>query len=167
MRACPPPAGAVGPWPQDTAPLDDAPDELHGARVIKICTGCHSTWAGGRLCEDCGSPLRDPFGDEARAFPSTTWRYIRLQYGARRGMLVRVMAILLAPVVAGLTLRAAAGSESPWSIALGAVALPLGFATWWSIHWMAGRAVRIWVLRKGQLNKRRMARVLARRALGR
>jgi hypothetical protein len=135
--------------------------------VIKICTGCHSTWAGGRFCEDCGAPLRDPYGDEARALPPAMWRYIRLQYGARRGMIVRVLAILLAPVISGLTLRAAAGAGPPWATALAGAALPLGLFAWGSIHWLSGRAVRIWVLRKGQLNKRRMARALARRALGR
>lgn len=135
--------------------------------MIKICTRCHSTWAGGRVCEDCGGPLRDPFGDEAARFPSTIWGYIRLQYGARRGMLVRVMAILLAPVVAGLTLRASAGLARPWSLLVGAAAIPIGLLTWWAIHWSAGRAVRIWVLRRGQLNRRRLARALLRRAIGR
>ncbi len=133
--------------------------------MIKVCASCHSTWAGGQWCEDCGAPLTDPFADEAKSLPSTMWRYIRLQYGARRGMIVRVMAILLAPIVAGVTLRAAAGHDRPWSIVLAVAALPLGFATWWTIHWLAGRAVRIWVLRKGQLNKRRLARAMARRAL--
>jgi hypothetical protein len=134
--------------------------------VIKVCSACHSTWAGGRLCEDCGAPLRDPFGDESRTLPSTIWGYIRLQYGARRGMLVRVMAILLGPVACGLTLRAAAGHERPWSIVLAAAALPVGLITWWTIHWSAGRAVRLWVLRKGQLKRGRLARALLYRALG-
>jgi hypothetical protein len=135
--------------------------------VIKICTGCNSTWAGGQICEDCGSVLTDPYGDEAKELPKTMWRYIRLQYGARRGMLVRVIAILLGPVTFALTLRNAAGRDRPWSIILGLAAFPIGFLTWWSIHWLAGRAVRIWVLRKGQVNKRRLARAMARKALGR
>jgi hypothetical protein len=135
--------------------------------MIKLCPACHSTWAGGRTCEDCGGALVDPYSDEARALPASMWRYVRLQYGARRGMIVRVLAILLGPVVAGATLRTALGAESPWSTVLAIAALPLGLATWWSIHWLSGRAVRIWVLRKGQLHKRKMARALARRALGR
>jgi hypothetical protein len=135
--------------------------------VIKICTRCNSTWAGGLWCEDCGAPLRDPYAAEAGSFPSTIWGYIRLQYGARRGMIVRVLAILLAPVVLGLLLRAAAGLERPWSLVVGATAPPAALATWWTIHWSAGRAVRIWVLRKGQLNRRRLARALVRRATGR
>ena len=32
--------------------------------VIKICTGCDSTWAGGQRCETCGAALRDPFDAE-------------------------------------------------------------------------------------------------------
>jgi hypothetical protein len=135
--------------------------------VIKICTRCQSTWAGGLRCEDCGASLRDPFGDEAREFPPGIWGYIRLQYGARRGMLVRVMAVLLAPIASGLMLRHAAGLERPWSLLVGAAALPIGLLTWWTIHWSAGRAVRIWVLRKGQLRRRRLARALVRRTLGR
>jgi hypothetical protein len=135
--------------------------------VIKVCAACQSTWAGGSFCEECGAPLRDPFGAQAKELPPSMWRYIRLQYGARRGMLVRVMAILLGPVVAVLLARTAAGAARPWSIALTVLALPAGFATWAAIHWLAGRAVRIWVLRKGQLSKRRLARALARRALGR
>jgi|SRR5579883_2036661 len=119
------------------------------------------------VCEDCGALLRDPFGDEARSFPSTIWGYIRLQYGARRGMIVRVMAVLLAPVVLGLVLRAAAGMERPWSLIVGALAIPAALLAWWTLHWSAGRAVRIWVLRKGQLNRRRLARALVRRTLGR
>lgn len=135
--------------------------------MIKICTACHSTWAGGRLCEDCGAPLRDPFGGDAARLPSTIWGYIRLQYGARRGMIVRVLAVLFGPLVGGFALRTAVGLERPWSIGLGVLALPIGVGTWWSIHWLAGRAVRIWVLRKGQVQKRRLARALARRAFGR
>lgn len=135
--------------------------------MIKICTGCNSTWAGGRVCEDCGAELRDPYGDEAQQLPPSMWRYIRLQYGARRGMIVRVLAVLFGPLAFGLVLRAAVGCERPWSLILGIASAPIGVATWWSIHWLSGRAVRIWVLRKGQLNKRRMARAMARRALGR
>ena len=134
--------------------------------MIKICTGCNSTWAGGRICEDCGATLRDPYGEEASALPPAMWRYIRLQYGARRGMIVRVLGLLFGPLTFGYTLRIAAGHERPWSILLAFASIPIGVFTWWSIHWFSGRAVRIWVLRKGQLNRRRMARAIARRAFG-
>jgi hypothetical protein len=134
--------------------------------VIKVCPGCASTWAGGTHCEDCGTALTDPYAsDAAEVLPRGIWRYIRLQYGARRGMLVRVMAFLLAPVVFGLSAREAVTLPPPWSV-LGVVgSVVLGFAAWALVYWAAGRAVRLWVLRKGQLNKRRMARALMRKTL--
>jgi hypothetical protein len=133
--------------------------------VIKICPRCRSTWAGGLVCEDCGAHLDDPFGAEARQLPDSVWSYIRLQYGARRGMLVRVIAILLGPVVAAVLLRRAVLVPPPWSYAGALGALAAGLATWWSIHWMAGKAVRIWVLRRGRLSRRKLARALVKKAL--
>jgi hypothetical protein len=130
--------------------------------VVKICSACNSTWAGGQFCEDCGAELHDPYGDAGK-IPKGMWRYIRLQYGARRGMLVRVMAFLLVPVVFGLLAREAVISSSPLLGVLGAALA--GVATWALVYWLAGKAVRIWVLRKGQLNKRRAARALLKRAL--
>jgi len=132
--------------------------------MIKICLQCRSTWAGGQTCEDCGGPLRETSDGDAHDFPKGIWAYIRLQYGARRGMLVRVMALILGPVVGALILRVVITRPLPWSAigALGAVAA--GLFTWWAIHWLAGRAVRIWVLRKGQLQKRKLARALFKKA---
>ena len=134
--------------------------------MVKICSACHSTWAGGQFCEDCGAELHDPYAaDAAEKVPRNMWRYIRLQYGARRGMLVRVMAFLMVPVVFGLGAREAVLWPSPWNI-LGIVGAALaGLLTWATIYWLAGRAVRIWVLRKGQLNKRRMARAMLKRVV--
>jgi hypothetical protein len=132
--------------------------------VIKLCAACNSTWAGGRFCEDCGGPLTDPYAEDAgERMERSIWGYIRLQYGARRGMIVRVMANLLGPLVFGLLAREAFLLDGAWlgvGIAGAAVA---GFVTWASIYWFAGKAVRIWVLRKGQLHKRRMAKALLRR----
>lgn len=132
--------------------------------MIKVCPECGSTWAGGRACEDCGATLHDPFEkDAAEQLPKGIWKYIRLQYGARRGMLVRVMAFLLAPVVFGVLARRAFLLDGAW-VALGVVGAALvGILTWLTIYWIAGKAVRIWVLRKGQLNKRRMARAMMKR----
>ena len=132
--------------------------------MVKICSACNSTWAGGQFCEDCGAELHDPYGDAGK-IPKGMWRYIRLQYGARRGMLVRVMAFLLAPVVFGLLAREAVISSSPLLGLLGAALA--GVATWALVYWAAGKAVRIWVLRKGQLQKRKLARaLLAQASLG-
>ena len=131
--------------------------------MIRICTACHSTWAGGASCEDCGAPLGDPFGPEAQALPPPVWDYIRLQYGARRGMLVRVLSVLLAPVAFGLTLRTAVGLPWPHSLFVGAAAAPISLLTWWTLHLASGRAVRIWVLRKGRVRRTRLARAFFRR----
>jgi hypothetical protein len=134
--------------------------------VIKICPACSSTWAGGVHCEDCGGLLRDPFAvDAAQALPRGIWGYIRLQYGARRGMLVRVMAFLMVPVVFGLGAREAVLWPSPWNAFGIAGAALAGFLTWATVYWLAGRAVKIWVLRKGQLNKRRLARAMLKRVI--
>jgi len=133
--------------------------------VIKICTKCRSTWAGGRICEDCGASLTDPFGDGATSLPDGVWRYIRLQYGARRGMLVRVLAALLGPVVGFLLLRQSVGLGMPWAAPAAGASVIAGVLTWWCIHWFAGKAVRIWVLRKGQVSKRRLAKAMLKRVV--
>src|SRR5581483_12330321 len=87
--------------------------------LIKVCPDCGSTWAGGRACEDCGGILHDPYAkDAAEALPKGIWKYIRLQYGARRGMLVRVMAFLTVPVVFGVLARRAVLLPGAW-LALG------------------------------------------------
>ncbi len=132
--------------------------------MIKICKACGSTWAGGQRCEDCGQPLSDPFAPEAATeLPRGVWRYIRLQYGARRGMIVRVLAFLLAPAVFALVARAAAGWPGAWSRLGLAAAIAAALATWWTIYWAAGKAVRVFVLRRGQLSKRRAAKALLRK----
>lgn len=130
--------------------------------MIKLCARCYSTWAGGTSCEDCGAELLDPFSAEAQALPEEVWRYIRLQYGARRGMIVRVLAILLGGVVFGLSLRKTSGW--PWAFGWLASAA-LGLATWRLLHVGATRAVRLWVLRRGRVRRVKLARALLRRAL--
>ncbi len=134
--------------------------------MIKICSACNSTWAGGRICEDCGAELHDPYErDAGEKMPKNIWGYIRLQYGARRGMLVRVLAFLMVPVVFGLIAREAVLLNGAW-VAVGLfTAAVAAFATWLFIYWAAGKAVRVWVLRKGQLQKRKMARALLKRAM--
>jgi hypothetical protein len=41
-----------------------------------------------------------------------------------------------------------------------AASLAGGVLLWWLIYVAAGRAVRVWVLRKGQVQKRKLARAL-------
>lgn len=131
--------------------------------MIKICPDCRSTWAGGRVCEDCGGALVDPYGNDAKTLPEGVWKYIRLQYGARRGMIVRVLSFLLGPTVGFLLLREALSLGPPWAIPASAGALFCGFLTWWTIYWFAGKAVRLWVLRRGQVSRQRLARAMLRR----
>ena len=133
--------------------------------MIKICPACKSTWAGGMRCEDCHGPLVDPFADDAQELPEEVWRYIRLQYGARRGMLVRVMAFLLGPVVAVVLARRAFLLPPGWRAAATVGALACGFLTWLLLHRFAGQAVKVWVLRRGRLRRGKLARALLRRAL--
>jgi hypothetical protein len=135
--------------------------------MIKICPRCQSTWAGGLWCEDCGATLDDPYADAAQSFPEKVWAYIRLQYGARRGMIVRVLAILLGPVVAGLLLRESIVLASPWNYVASLASIAAGLLAWWCIHWFAGKAVKIWVLRRGRVRKARLAKALLRKAVPR
>ena len=134
---------------------------------MKICPACRSTWAGGQICEDCGATLRDPFGEQSQELPESVWSYIRLQYGARRGMIVRVLALLMGPVVAVVLLRRALSLEAPWSWVGAGGALAAGVGTWWLIHWVAGKAVRVWVVRRGRLNRKKLARAMLKKAIGR
>ena len=134
--------------------------------MIKICSACQSTWAGGHMCEDCGGPLIDPYASEASGFPERVWSYIRLQYGARRGMIVRVLAIMAGFVVGAFLLRRAVVLGGLWKLLAATGAVLVGVATWWGMHWLSGKAVRLWVLRRGQLNKRRLARAILRKARG-
>jgi MFS family permease len=134
--------------------------------MVKICPRCQSTWAGGLVCEDCGTRLDDPFdAGRAQTFPDKVWQYIRLQYGARRGMIVRVLAYLIGPVVAFVLLREAMAIDSAWRWPAIAGAMIAGVVTWWTIHWLAGKAVRLWVLRRGRVSKRKLARALIKKAM--
>ena len=132
--------------------------------MIKICPRCPSTWAGGTACEDCGGPLVDPFAEDAAELPEEVWRYIRLQYGARRGMIVRVLAILFGATVGLVLLRRALALGMPWAAPAAAGAVAAGVASWWTLHRLAGHAVRVFVLRRGRLRRGRLARALVRRA---
>jgi hypothetical protein len=133
--------------------------------MVKVCPQCLSAWAGGFQCEDCGAGLVDPFGKRAEGLPDEVWRYIRFQYGARRGMLVRVIAWLLGPAVGLVLLRIAIGLPSPWATLGAAGAVTTGAIVWAVIYFFATRAVAIWVVHRGRIHRGRLARAMLKRAL--
>lgn len=128
--------------------------------MVKICARCHEVSAGGYRCPDCGGELIHTSDAEAKSLPEKVWRNQRVDYGARRGMIVRFLGIFAGAVVGLLGVRSSVPLPSPWSW-LGAIgSLVAGVLLWWTIYVLAGRAVRIWVLRKGQLHRRKLARAL-------
>jgi hypothetical protein len=80
-------------------------------------------------------------------------------------MLVRVMAALLGPVVGLVLLRRAVLLPMPWMAAGMIGAIGAGVLVWWTLYWLAGKAVRLWVLRRGQVRRARLARALLKRAV--
>ncbi len=117
-------------------------------------------WPGGHLCPQCGAPLQHTSDASAKGIPEVVWRNQRVDYGARRGMVFRFQAFFLGFVLAVLGVRWSFGLERPWSW-LGALgSLAGGVLVWWLLHELADRAVKIWVLRKGQLSRRKLARAL-------
>lgn len=128
--------------------------------MVKICARCFVVWAGGYRCEDCGGPLVHTSDAEAHGLPEAVWRNQRLDYGARRGMIFRFMAIFAGLTVALLGVRASVPQPSPWSWLGAAGSIVAGIALWRLMYVAADRGVRIWILRSGQLQKRKLARVL-------
>jgi hypothetical protein len=128
--------------------------------VVKICARCHEVSPGGFRCDSCGGALIHTSDARAQDLPDAVWKQQRVDYGARRGMIVRFFAIFAGFFIAVLGVRESVGFARPWSFVGAGAALLVGVAVWWTIYVAAGRAVRIWVLRKGQLQKRKLARVL-------
>jgi hypothetical protein len=128
--------------------------------VVKICARCHEVSPGGYRCDACGGPLIHTSDARARALPEAVWKHQRVDYGARRGMIVRFFAIFAGFLVSALGVRSSVVLDRPWSLLAAGASLLAGVAVWWAIHVAAGRAVRVWVLRRGQLQKRKLARVL-------
>ena len=64
-------------------------------------------------------------------------------------------------------MRASVAYEAPWSYGVAAAALAGGVAVWWAIYVAAGRAVRVWVLRRGQVHKKKLAKALLGQAVRR
>jgi hypothetical protein len=128
--------------------------------VVKICARCLEVWPGGFRCDTCGGPLTHTSDAEAKELPEVVWRNQRVDYGARRGMIFRFLGIFAGVVVGLFGARAAVPLPSPWSWIGAAGAIALGIGVWYFFHVAANRGVRIWVLRKGQVQKRKLARAL-------
>jgi hypothetical protein len=135
--------------------------------VVKICARCLEVWPGGYRCDTCGGPLTHTSDEGAHALPEVVWKNQRVDYGARRGMIVRFLAIFAGAVLGLYLVRASVPLAAPWSY-VGAIAgIGAGVLLWWTIYVAAGRAVRIWVLQRGKLHKRKLARALLAQAMKR
>lgn len=128
--------------------------------MVKICARCHEVSPGGFRCDFCGGPLLHTDDARAKELPESVWKNQRVDYGARRGMIVRFNAIFAGTVVALLGVRWSFGMEMPWTPIVAIGSILAGVALWWTIYVAAGRAVRIWVLKRGQLQKKKMAKAL-------
>jgi len=117
-------------------------------------------WPGGYRCEICGGPLTHTSDKQAHELPESVWKNQRIDYGARRGMIVRFLAIFAGFFVAVFGVRSSVVLPSPWSFVGAGASIAGGILLWWLIYVAAGRAVRVWVLRRGQVQKRKLARAL-------
>jgi hypothetical protein len=133
--------------------------------VVKICARCHEVSPGGYRCDFCGGPLLHTDDERAHDLPEAVWKQQRVDYGARRGMIVRFLAIFAGFFVAVYGLRASVALVAPWSYLVAIGSFLAGVAVWWTIYVAAGRAVRVWVLRRGQVHKRKLARALLTQAV--
>lgn len=122
---------------------------------------------GGFRCDNCGGKLLHTSDAGARDLPEAVWKNQRVDYGARRGMIVRFLGIFAGVVVALWGVRSSVVLASPWSW-IGAIAsLAMGLLVWWGIYVAAGRAVKVWVLRRGQVHRKKLARALLAQAVRR
>lgn len=133
--------------------------------MVKICASCLVAWPGGYRCPQCGGALTHTSDEKAKALPDVVWRNQRVDYGARRGMVFRFQAIFLGFMIAMLGVRWSVGLGAPWAWPAAFGALAAGVLVWWLLHVAADRAVRIWVLRSGQLSRRKLARALLQQAV--
>ncbi|MFO0756770.1 MAG: hypothetical protein U0359_09775 [Byssovorax sp.] len=128
--------------------------------MVKICARCHEVSPGGFRCDFCGGPLLHTSDEGAHQLPETVWKQQRVDYGARRGMIVRFLAIFAGFFVAIYGARSSVALDRPWSFIGAGASLAAGILIWWVIYVAAGRAVKIWVLRRGQLHRKKLARAL-------
>jgi hypothetical protein len=128
--------------------------------VVKICVACHYVNAGGFRCVECGGKLIHTSDAAAKDLPDSVWRTQRVDYGARRGMLMRFIGIFAGVIVGAYGLRESVALERPWSLVGAALAVLAGTLVWWIIHRAATRGVRVWVLAKGKVRRGRLARAV-------
>lgn len=115
---------------------------------------------GGFRCDFCGGKLVHTSDEAAKELPEEVWRQQRVDYGARRGMIVRFLGIIIGVVTGVVLVREAIVLENPWNYLGAAAGIGVGLTVWRLIYIAAGRGVRIWVLRKGQLQKRKLAKAM-------
>ena len=133
--------------------------------MVKICTRCYVIWAGGFRCEDCGGPLIHTSDAQAHGLPEAVWKNQRLDYGARRGMIFRFMAIFAGLTVALMGVRWSVPQPSPWSWIFAIASIVAGAALFRLLYVLADRGVKIWILRSGQLQRGKLARALINQAV--
>jgi hypothetical protein len=130
------------------------------AGMVKICTQCHYVNAGGYRCCECGGKLIMVTDPEAQDLPPEVWKTQRVDYGARRGMIYRFLAIFLGAGIGLFVVRESIALAAPWSYVLAAFGVALGLGVWRFFHAAAGRGVRVWVLAKGKVRRGRLARAI-------
>lgn len=128
--------------------------------MVKICLDCHYVNAGGFRCSECGGKLVHTSEPEAQALPPAVWKNQRVDYGARRGMIMRFLAIFAGVLVGLFGVRESVAFRAPWTWVVGLGSIGLGLLVWWILHRAATRGVRVWVLAKGKVNHRRLARAI-------
>ena len=133
--------------------------------MVKICARCHEVSPGGFRCDHCGGQLLHTDDARAHDLPSTVWKQQRVDYGARRGMIVRFLAIFAGFFVAVYGVRSSFAFQAPVAYVVAGGSLLAGIGVWWAIYVAAGRAVKVWVLRRGQVHKRKLARALLAQAI--
>ncbi len=128
--------------------------------MVKICLDCHYVNAGGFRCSECDGVLVHTSDPKAQALPSSVWKNQRVDYGARRGMIMRFLAIFAGALVGLFGVRESVAYAAPWNLVVFVASVVGGLTVWWILHRAATRGVRVWVLAKGKVNHRRLARAV-------
>lgn len=128
--------------------------------MVKICLDCHYVNAGGSVCTECSGRLVMVSDPEAKSLPDTVWRNQRVDYGARRGMIMRFTAIFAGSTTGLYGVRQSFGMTPPWSYVATAGSIAIGLAIWWTLYLAAARGVRVWILAKGRVHNARLVRAI-------